>query len=89
MLINACVSSNVDAINSNTPPVRRRPVRTDEATMDVIKTMINHLAAGDWRIRYDAINTFLEMCVDRPETISMNIVKVRGCQSQVHAGWYR
>ena len=71
------VSSNVDGLNSNTPPARRRPARTDEATMDVIKTMINQLSAGDWRVRYDAINTFLEMCVERPDTISTHIVMVR------------
>ena len=71
------MSSNVDGLNSNTPPARRRPARTDEATMDVIKTMINQLSAGDWRVRYDAINTFLEMCVERPDTISTHIVKVR------------
>ena len=71
------VSSNVDGFNSNTPPARRRPARTDEATMDVIKSMINQLSAGDWRVRYDAINTFLEMCLEQPDSVSMHIIKVR------------
>ncbi|XP_070179404.1 TOG array regulator of axonemal microtubules protein 1-like isoform X2 [Littorina saxatilis] len=68
--------SHPDGISSNTPPARKRPARTDEATMEEIKSMINQLSAGDWRIRYDAINTFLDMCVERPEIVSTHIVKI-------------
>ncbi|XP_076464551.1 TOG array regulator of axonemal microtubules protein 1-like isoform X2 [Babylonia areolata] len=69
-------SSNMDGFNNGTPPARRRMGRTDEATMEEIKAMINQLGAREWRDRYDAVNTFLEMCVERPDTVSMHIVKI-------------
>ena len=46
--------------------------------MDDIKSMINQLSSSEWRVRYDAITTFQEMCVEQPDAVAMNIVKVRG-----------
>ncbi|XP_076441832.1 TOG array regulator of axonemal microtubules protein 1-like isoform X3 [Babylonia areolata] len=68
-------ANSVDGL-SNTPPVRRKPTRTDEATMDEIKTMINQLSSSEWRVRYDAVSAFQDMCIERPDTLSLHIVKI-------------
>lgn len=68
-------NSTMDSSASNTPPVRRR-TRTDDATMEEIKNMVNQMSANDWRQRYDAINAFQDMCIDRPDIIAVQIVKI-------------
>ncbi|KAK7488657.1 hypothetical protein BaRGS_00020110 [Batillaria attramentaria] len=69
-------NSGMDGSASNTPPARRRPARTDDATMEEIKNMVNQMNANDWRQRYEAIGTFQEMCIEHPNIIAMQIVKI-------------
>lgn len=70
-------ANSTDGYGGSTPPVRRRATaRTDEATMDEIKNIITELSASDWRKRFDAINLLQDMCVERPEIVSLHIVKM-------------
>lgn len=70
--------STSDIPNITTPPARRRQInRTDETTMEEIKSMINQMSANDWRQRYEAINKFQDMCISSPEAVSVQIVKVK------------
>ncbi|KAL8617594.1 hypothetical protein ACOMHN_033140 [Nucella lapillus] len=69
-------SANSADLFSNTPPTRRRPARTDEATMNEIKTLTDQLSSSEWRVRYDAVTAFQDLCVERPHTVSLHMVKI-------------
>ncbi|XP_078314786.1 TOG array regulator of axonemal microtubules protein 1-like isoform X3 [Crassostrea virginica] len=54
----------------------RRVLRTDDATQESIKTMINLISANDWRDRHKGITLLLEMAESQTDVVSMNVVKI-------------
>ena len=54
----------------------KRVVRTDEATMEEIKSMCAMMSANDWRDRQKGIQQLLDMTQYHFNAVANNVVKV-------------
>jgi len=54
----------------------KKVVRTDEATMEEIKTMCAMMAANDWRDRQKGIQQLIDMTQYNFSAVANNVVKV-------------
>ncbi|XP_033112244.1 TOG array regulator of axonemal microtubules protein 1-like, partial [Anneissia japonica] len=71
-------SSSTDV--QTTPPSStkkgKRSAKVDEQSAESIKTLHKDLSSSEWTVRLKGINTLQDMCVENPDLIAGNIVKV-------------
>ena len=70
-----------------TPPAQKHGAHVDEGVHEEVRNMVNLLSASDWKSRYDGVSRFRDICLECPEIISVNTMKVWHCVSLVLFHW--